>query len=222
MSNVSGEDFSGKFVIKPWGGEYLCFENKNVAVWCLHIRAGHETSFHCHPRKSTGLLLLGGQVHLDLIRSSYVLSPCSKLNIFPRRFHKTQAVLDSILFEVETPVDKRDLVRLTDANGRSGNEYENVSSNTGAGTTFFDDTSLGRSVTMGDCIVTHTNVSNFDELDDLGSGVVVFLSGGVVTNQGDVIVAEGEFLDQGVLEIYRQHFAVLPNSQIFRINLSEQ
>jgi len=38
-------------VKKPWGYEYLAFENEHVAIWILHIIRKRKTSMHCHPRK---------------------------------------------------------------------------------------------------------------------------------------------------------------------------
>ena len=35
-------------VKKPWGYEYLCYENEDVAVWFLHIEYNQKTSMHCH------------------------------------------------------------------------------------------------------------------------------------------------------------------------------
>lgn len=217
MSFAGREDFSGKFVTKPWGGEYLCFENERVAIWSLHIMAGRETSFHCHTQKSTGLLLMGGRAELELARSSYQLLPCSKLNIFPRRFHKTRALEDSILFEVETPVDKRDLVRLSDDNGRISSAYESANEPEHRELLFFDESNVGCSEEIGECQVHYRKISSFSALDSLGGGVVVFLAGGVVTNDGKLIVDVGEFLDSHVVAMYREHFVIVPNSLVFMV-----
>ena len=41
-------------VNKPWGYEYLAYENEYVGLWFLHIEKDQETSLHCHPKKDTG------------------------------------------------------------------------------------------------------------------------------------------------------------------------
>ena len=46
---------------KPWGYEYLAYENQKVALWLLYIKPNHQTSMHCHPLKTTGLTLLDGE-----------------------------------------------------------------------------------------------------------------------------------------------------------------
>ena len=35
-------------VKKPWGYEYLAYENEDVGLWFLYIKEGHQTSMHCH------------------------------------------------------------------------------------------------------------------------------------------------------------------------------
>ena len=55
-------DYSKVVVRKPWGYEYLVFENASVAVWILYLKAGVSTSFHCHLEKKTVLAVLGGRV----------------------------------------------------------------------------------------------------------------------------------------------------------------
>jgi len=52
--------YHNAIVKKPWGYEYLAFENEYVAIWILHIIRKRKTSMHCHPRKKTGLILQAG------------------------------------------------------------------------------------------------------------------------------------------------------------------
>ena len=53
-------------VKKPWGYEYLVYENQEVALWYLYIKDKHSTSMHCHPNKTTGLILLDGRATIFL------------------------------------------------------------------------------------------------------------------------------------------------------------
>ena len=55
------DNYDINVVKKPWGYEYLAYENENVALWFLHIKHTHSTSLHCHPKKTTGLVLLDGK-----------------------------------------------------------------------------------------------------------------------------------------------------------------
>ena len=120
-------DHQSVIVRKPWGYEYLVYLNQHVAVWLLHIEPRASTSMHCHPNKSTGLVLLDGQAEISFIADSRRLIAPAKQMIRRGLFHQTCAISDTPvkLFEVETPVDKDDLVRLRDVYGRENIGYEN-------------------------------------------------------------------------------------------------
>ena len=113
-------------VQKPWGYEYLAYENENVALWVLHIKKGHSTSMHCHPNKTTGLIVVSGSVEMKFIADSKCLDAPAKQMIRRGLFHQTCAISDDVIvLEIETPVDKNDLVRLVDTYGRACQGYEN-------------------------------------------------------------------------------------------------
>ncbi len=115
-------------VSKPWGYEYLCYQNEVLAIWFLFIRAGERTSMHCHPNKNTGFVVLEGEVALSFLRNTLTLRGLEKIHIFRGRFHSTRAVSTpgAFLLEIETPEDKHDLVRLEDSYGRVATGYEGV------------------------------------------------------------------------------------------------
>ena len=114
------------YVPKPWGKEYLCWRSKSCAIWLLELHHGASTSFHCHTKKNTGLVVLEGLVRLRLINSEYELGPLEKINIFRGRFHSSFCLGEkgSVMIEVEAPVDKSDLVRWEDSYGRENLGYE--------------------------------------------------------------------------------------------------
>ena len=113
-------------VRKPWGYEYLAYKNDNLALWVLNIKPGEKTSMHCHPSKTTGLVVVDGIAEINFIADSKVLQYPAKQMIRRGLFHQTCAISknDVIMFEFETPVDKDDLVRLHDAYGRKDSGYE--------------------------------------------------------------------------------------------------
>jgi len=118
--------YVSNLVKKPWGYEYLAYENDECALWFLYIQKGHKTSMHCHPNKTTGLVLLDGSATVSFLSDSFDLSPLHKIMIRKGLFHSTCATnKPACVFEVETPVDKLDLVRLRDNYGREGQPYEN-------------------------------------------------------------------------------------------------
>lgn len=111
---------------KPWGFEYLSYQNDAIALWVLHINNGCMTSLHCHPSKSTGLILLRGSITINFIDKSIENIQAPFFTSIPRGcFHQTHALSDDVVvLEVENPVDKNDLVRLNDMYGRENNKYE--------------------------------------------------------------------------------------------------
>lgn len=118
--------FSNVVVKKPWGFEYLVFESDEMALWLLHIEAGQATSLHCHPRKTTGFLLLSGRAQLEFIADSKIIEAPNKEMIRRGLFHRTRALSAEGIWvlEAENPNDKADLVRLDDSYGRGALGYE--------------------------------------------------------------------------------------------------
>jgi|TARA_Y100000389_G_scaffold65136_1_gene61190 mannose-6-phosphate isomerase-like protein (cupin superfamily) len=124
------DNFKDIYVEKPWGYEYLVYENRDVALWLLYIKEGESTSLHNHPKKTTGLVLLNGKAQIDFINDSKIIESPKKEMFRRGLFHKTTALSDGGVFilEIETPNDKKDLVRLDDTYGRVKKGYEKKNS----------------------------------------------------------------------------------------------
>lgn len=128
--------YHNAIVKKPWGYEYLAFENKHVAIWILHIIRKRKTSMHCHPRKRTGLLLLSGTATFRHQDGAIDLQALDGVVIEKGTFHMTEAASSLPLtptsengiwvMEIESPPLKTDLVRIGDEYGRAGASYEGV------------------------------------------------------------------------------------------------
>lgn len=120
------DNFKDIYVEKPWGYEYLVYENNDAALWLLYIKKGESTSLHSHPKKTTGLILLNGKAQLDFINDSKIIEAPKKEMFRRGLFHKTTALSEGGLFvlEIETPNEKKDLVRLDDTYGRTKKGYE--------------------------------------------------------------------------------------------------
>ncbi|HJZ11138.1 MAG TPA: thiamine pyrophosphate-binding protein, partial [Acidobacteriota bacterium] len=119
-------DYSKVVVKKPWGYEYLIFCNEAIAVWILYLKAGAQTSMHCHPGKKTSLVVLEGKICCSTMTESLDRSAGEGLLIAKGVFHQSTTLSETGAFvmEIETPVNKRDLVRLKDKYGREGKGYE--------------------------------------------------------------------------------------------------
>lgn len=118
-------DFDNKLIKKPWGEEYQLYADSRIAIWHLLIKQGFETSFHAHPNKKTGLIIIEGGAIVSFMNDSFKIMPPDKVMIRQGVFHKTKAVVGDIrLLEVESPNNKNDLVRLEDKYGRAWTPYE--------------------------------------------------------------------------------------------------
>jgi len=127
-------DYSKVIVNKPWGYEYLVFENEFVAIWMLHIVRKRKTSMHCHPKKRTSLILLTGNATCYHLEGSEKLTPMEGIFIEEGVFHLTEASSELPIdpqsengiwvMEIESPPDKADLIRMKDEYGRAGQAYE--------------------------------------------------------------------------------------------------
>ena len=122
------ETYWDRVVVKPWGYEFLVFQNEHVAVWKLHILYQHATSLHCHRRKKTSLLVLRGSALCNTLGHRHYVNAMDALVIDPGVFHSTKALSkDGVdVIEIESPPDKTDLVRLNDQYGREGLGYEGL------------------------------------------------------------------------------------------------
>lgn len=121
--------YKGCVVLKPWGYEFLVFKNAHVAIWLLCIKRSHSTSMHCHPGKSTSLILLSGKALCNTFTRRSFLEAGDAVVIDKGVFHSTKALsLDDIfVLEIESPPNKTDLLRLHDNYGRENYCYECVS-----------------------------------------------------------------------------------------------
>ncbi|MDD5194973.1 MAG: thiamine pyrophosphate-binding protein [Candidatus Omnitrophica bacterium] len=121
-------------VKKPWGYEYLVFENEFVAVWMLHIARKRKTSFHAHVNKKTSLLLFSSSATFRHLNGEIKLKPFDSVIIDKGAFHSTEAFSDLAIepqsengiwvMEIESPPAKTDLVRVSDEYGRKHTSYE--------------------------------------------------------------------------------------------------
>ena len=119
-------NFKDLLVSKPWGSEYLLFENELCAIWVLNINYMENTSMHCHPQKDTSLVCIDGQVSCNTLNENNKLDTLDGVFLNKKVFHQTQSIFKegSYILEIETPVNKFDLVRINDTYGRQGKEYE--------------------------------------------------------------------------------------------------
>lgn len=125
-SNGNACDYSRVVVKKPWGYEYLAFQNKDVSIWMLYISHGCQTSMHCHSNKKTALTVLAGLAIVETLALKTKLNLGDALLIDKKVFHTTKSISEAgtLVMETETSTNKKDLIRLKDLYGRTGQGYE--------------------------------------------------------------------------------------------------
>jgi mannose-6-phosphate isomerase-like protein (cupin superfamily) len=121
-------DYRNVVVNKPWGYEYLWYQNDNVAIWFLYIKKGSSTSLHCHAKKRTSLIVLDGEIVCTSLDDKYKMLKLDSIVLEPCVFHSSMSTSDngSFIMEIETPPMKGDLVRMNDSYGRENSGYENT------------------------------------------------------------------------------------------------
>jgi rfaE bifunctional protein nucleotidyltransferase chain/domain len=129
--NSSFIDYKNKVNEKPWGKEYLAYQNKNIGIWILHINKDQETSLHCHFKKDTILIPLYGTFKINLYDRYEILNLFESLYIPRNTFHGLHSYInDGIIMEIEVYTenieytDKNDLLRIKDIYVRDKNNYE--------------------------------------------------------------------------------------------------
>jgi mannose-6-phosphate isomerase-like protein (cupin superfamily) len=83
---------------------------------------------HCHPNKKTTLIVIRGEVQCSTLEGFFKRKEGEGFVIESSVFHTTKAISKggAIIMEMESPPNKRDLVRLKDLYGREGKGYEGV------------------------------------------------------------------------------------------------
>jgi len=190
-------------VKKPWGYEYLVYQNDKVALWFLYIGYNQQTSMHCHPNKTTGLILLDGEAEISFLGNSFKVNPISKTMIRKGLFHSTKAISKNgaYIFEIETPVDKHDLVRLEDRYGREGSPYEDSTFETPKKEECLWIDNLNSEYNFSNCNIKIENVVNIETLfNKTNNENVVFLDGGIETKNGQLVAQAGDVVEHGTLK----------------------
>lgn len=192
------ENYNKVVVQKPWGYEYLAYDNDSVGLWILHIKAGHSTSMHCHPQKNTGLVLLDGKAKISFLNDTFDVSKYDKMMIRKGLFHKTSATTDCILLEIESPKDKEDLVRLEDNYGRENKDYENENFHTPK-----DSEKLwlekNKSYNFYENKILVKEVNNINDIQD-NFDLCIILDGGLLAGKDKKVLSCGDVVNKVTLD----------------------
>ncbi len=196
-------DYSEVVIKKPWGYEYLIFQNEIVAVWILYLKPRAQTSMHCHLNKKTSLVVLEGKAVCSTLKEDIERAAGDGLMIEKGVFHQTKTVSErgTFVMEIESPVNKRDLVRLKDNYGREAKGYEMVDKY--SFTQNYNYLTLGELEVyynvrkrFGKCTITLEKFRNSEELNEIleldDEDVISVLKGKLLDNDNNTIVDVGD------------------------------
>ena len=194
------DSHANNIVKKPWGYEYLVYQNSDVALWFLFIGYNQQTSFHSHPNKTTGLIVLNGDAEVSFFNNAISLSKCGKIMIRKGLFHSTKSISNSgtCLFEIETPNNKLDLVRFKDEYGREGKPYEDSSfeypkEKDSLSLDILSDFNIP--FDFHGCNLNITNIKSIDFFDSYNDNInVMFLTGGLLTDYDVSVISPGDIV----------------------------
>jgi len=218
---MNHENHNSKIVNKPWGYEYLVYETNDVALWALFIVNKQSTSFHCHGKKTTGLIVLDGKCEVSFMNDSRTMNPLDKVMIRKGLFHSTKSVSEngSIIFEIETPKDKFDLVRFKDNYGREGKPYENHTHQINKEENCLWIDGQDKEYKFANCLLKLKNIKNinfFHTLDE--SEKIIFLNGGIMTDDNHFVASSGDIIEnRSILELITVFNKVHPDTKILLI-----
>ena len=205
-------------VKKPWGYEYLAYENDKVGLWFLYIAKDQQTSMLCHPNKTTGLILLDGEAELSFLSDSCKLKPVSKTMIRKGLFHSTKATSENgaFVFEIETPVQKHDLVRLEDKYGREGKPYEDSTFETPKQEDCLWIENKDSEYNFANCNIKVEKITDIDILNQKeDSENIMFLDGGIVTEDGDMVAQAGDIVSGKIIKKLIKLFPTIDKNTMF-------
>lgn len=203
-------------VIKPWGSEYKIYSNSVSSTKLLRINSDKSTSLHCHPIKKTGFVLLKGVVDVDLgFYNTKKLTPISRLMIRPGLFHCTKNLNKhtATILEIETPINKDDLVRFKDNYGRENKPYEDKKSmvKLDKNDPVFDEPKLN---SVNEYLVDGVKIkinktNNVNQLIKLDSNsIVAVLDGGLESKDNQLVLSPGDIVGLETIKKLAEAFKI--------------
>ena len=225
--------YDNRIVYKPWGYEYVVYRNLNhLSVTLLSIDYNKTTSLHCHPKKKSGFILVGGEALFQLglwKKRSEVHSSPSKRMIARGLFHSIKALSKSglLALEFETPVNKNDLVRFKDDYGRQQKSYEGKKFTKNIGSKFikFKKPRLGKKqiykinkVKMS--LEVHKNFTKL--IRNKMSTIFGILDGAIVDRHGRKVLSYGDIVRTNDLKTLSEVFKIEKYLSVVKVLKSQK
>ena len=191
-----------KKVIKPWGSEYTIYKNLVSSTKLLKIEKNKSTSLHCHPIKKTGFILIEGTVDVNLgFYNKKTLNSISRLMIRPGLFHATRNnhSKTAVILEIETPINKDDLVRFKDEYGRENKPYEgkNFMQNLSSDDPIFEEPEINhtKKYKVGNVTIILEKINDINALKNKdNSTTFAILDGGLESKNNLLVLSPGDIV----------------------------
>ena len=216
-------DYTDVMIKKPWGYEYLMYQNDEIGIWLLHIKYNKQTSLHCHPKKKTGLILLSGNAEISFLNNSIALNSLSKLMIRPGLFHSTKAssINGVFLIEAETPPDKVNLVRLDDEYGREQQPYEGKNAQIpiieNCIKLDIPDVYTQSQYKICGCSLIIENIDDIAVLTKYSpDDIILVIKGGIYSNDNEPLLSQGDVVTRNTIDRLAGSFNIT-NSMTFMV-----
>ena len=211
-NNSAKINYLNKVNDKPWGKEYLAFQNKEIGIWILHVNKNQETSLHCHFKKDTILVPLIGCFKINLYDSFKILNIFDFLYVPRNTFHGIHSYVENgILMEIEVYTenidytDKNDLLRLRDIYNRDKNKYETSIVERDPYENELMDFLIPNKYQLENTQITIEKVNNLNELENAKKYDKIILLNGTLFNNGKKITS-GSIID------FETEYSFLTNS----------
>ena len=197
-------------------------EISEIAVYAPHIRFRYPSALPrsldlWDPNKTTGLILLDGEAELSFLTNTVNVKPVTKVMIRKGLFHSTKAISENgaCVFEIETPVDKHDLVRLDDKYGREGTPYEDSTFETPKAEDCLWINDSDSDYNFSGCnlkVEVIDSVNKFNKKDDEEN--IIFLRGGIKTDNGNFVAQAGDVVSSIIIKKLIKLFTIVSDNTI--------
>ena len=192
-------NYENKINDKPWGKEYIAFQNEKIGIWILQINKDQETSLHCHFKKDTILIPLVNSFKINLFDSFRIINIFESLYVPRNTFHGLHSYADdSIIMEIEIYTDqvdytdKNDLLRIKDIYGRDKTSYESsITERIPYENEAMSFHSIG-TYNIGNTQVSVMKINRFDDIKTIYNRII--LLEGVLFSNGNIITS-GSLID---------------------------
>ncbi len=170
-------------------------------------------------------VLLDGEAEISFLADKHQLKSLDKVMIRRGLFHSTKATSErgAFVFEIETPVDKHDLVRLNDLYGRESKPYEDSTFEESKNKNCLWINELDNVYHFSNCTLQIENINNIDIINNKkDNDLIMFLKGGLTRNINDIshcVTIPGDVGFGNIIkQVSSQLDGVLPDTLIMTIN----